>query len=35
MTSFCNLAGIGEEIEEIKVGFTTSLPLLLFTNLGT
>ena len=35
MTSFCNLAGIGGGIEEMKVGFTTFLPLLLFTNLGT
>ena len=35
LTSFCVLAGIGGGIEEIKVGFTISLLLLLFMNLGT
>jgi len=35
LTSFCNLAGIRGEIEEMKVGFTISLPLLLFVDLGT
>ena len=35
MTSFCNLAGIRGGIEKMKVGSTTSLPLLLFANLGT
>ena len=35
LTSFCNLAEIGEEIEEMRVGFTISLPLLLFVDLGT
>ena len=35
LTSFCDLAGIGGGIEEMKVGFTISLPLLLFVDLGT
>jgi len=33
--SFCDLAGIGGEIKEMRVGFTISLPLLLFVDLGT
>ena len=35
LTSFCDLAGIGKGIEKMKVGFTSSLLLLLFMNLGT
>ena len=35
LTSFCDLAEIRGGIKEIKVGFTTSLSLLLFTNLET
>ena len=35
LTSFCDLAEIRGGIKEIKVGFTISLPLLLFMDLGT
>ena len=35
LTSFCDLAEIGGGIEEMKVSFTISLPLLLFVDLGT
>jgi len=35
LTSFYDLAGIGEGMEEMNVGFTTSFPLMLFEILGT
>jgi len=35
LTSFYNLVGIGVGIKEMRVGFTISLLLLLFMDLGT